>query len=101
MKSRRPNPIVTLALAALAALPLPAAQPSPFYIGDWKIVSASVAPWADPAQKPDPSEMRTLVGKTVSIQPHQITGPRAIACKAPNYRVRIYPADMLFQGAFG
>jgi hypothetical protein len=100
MKSRRRNLIIVLALAALAPPHISAAPPSPFYIGAWKIVSAAVAPWADPARKPDPSEMQTLVGRTVTILPHRITGPRALACTAPNYRIRTYPAGMLFQGAF-
>jgi hypothetical protein len=71
-----------------------------FYLGNWKIASAVVAPWADPARKPDAVEMKSLAGKMVSIGPKAIAGPRAIACKGPNYRVRDYTADMLFQGAF-
>lgn len=71
-----------------------------FYLGNWKIVSASIAPWADPARKPDPAEMKSLVGKPVTITPAGITGPHAVACKGPKYQVREYPADMLFQGAF-
>ena len=44
--------------------------------------------------------MKSLVGKTVIIQPKRIIGPRIIACQGPNYRVKDYPAGMLFQGAF-
>jgi hypothetical protein len=71
-----------------------------FYLGNWKIVSAVVAPWADPARKPVVAEMKSLVGKTVSIGAKSIVGPRPVACNGPHYRVRDYPADMLFQGAF-
>lgn len=72
-----------------------------FYIGSWKIATAVVAPWTDPAGRaPDSSEMKSLVGKTIVIQPEGISGPRALACKGPKYRLVDYPADMLFQGAF-
>lgn len=72
-----------------------------FYLGAWKIVSAATAPWADPKWKPDPSEMRSLLGQTISIRAKAIVGPKILACRGPNYRVRDYSADWLFQGAFG
>jgi len=71
-----------------------------FYLGSWKIDSAKVAPWADANRKPDAAEMKSLVGKTITIQPWGISGPRQLACKDPKYAVKDYPADMLFQGAF-
>ncbi len=84
------------ALAPLA----PAADP--FYIGTWKITSATVAPWqVDRPYGSDVAEMKTLVGKTIVIQPAAILGPRQAACKGPNYQVKDYPADMMFQGEFG
>ncbi len=73
-----------------------------FYLGTWKITSAVIAPWQ--VERPygsDVAEMKTLVNKTVVIQPKAILGPRQVACKGPNYRVKDYPADMLFQGEFG
>lgn len=73
----------------------------PFYLGTWKIESASVAPWANSARKPDDIEMKSLVGKTMAIKAGEITGPQQLACKGPKYVVKNYPADMLFQGAFG
>ena len=73
----------------------------PFYLGSWKIDSAVVAPWADAQHKDDATEMKTLVGKTVVFKPAEIVGPRQVACKGPKYKVKDYPADMLFQGAFG
>jgi len=72
-----------------------------FYLGTWKITSAVVAPWSDPARKPDAVEMKTLAGTTVMFTANAIRGPRALACSALRYRVRNDPADMLFQGAFG
>jgi hypothetical protein len=85
--------LIGLASAAMAA--------DPFYFGTWKIESASIAPWADAVRKPDQEEMKLLVGKTVVIKAGEITGPRQLACKGPQYVVKNYPADMLFQGAFG
>jgi hypothetical protein len=88
------------ALVLAAAIPLSAADT--FYLGTWKIVSAQVAPWWDePSHKPDAAEMRSLVGKTLTITAKSIDGPRQLACKGVRYQVKDYPADMLFQGAFG
>ncbi len=92
-------PIMAL-LGAWTALCASAADP--FYIGTWKIASASVAPWQ--VERPygdDRTEMKSLVGKTVVIEGSAILGPHAVACKGPHYQVKDYPADMLFQGAFG
>jgi len=72
-----------------------------FYLGNWKITSAVVAPWSDTARKPDTAEMKTLVGSTVVLTANAIRGPRALACSKLRYQVRDDPADMLFQGAFG
>ena len=73
----------------------------PFYVGTWKIESASIAPWWTEREKPDPSETKTLVGKIFSIGAKSIAGPRQLACRNPNYKVKDYPAGMLFQGSFG
>lgn len=71
-------------------------------MGSWKIVSATVAPWQDGHPYPDDAaEMKSLVGKTVVIQAKAIAAPHAVACQGPHYQVKDYPADMLFQGAFG
>jgi len=88
-------PILALSMFAGAASAADA-----FYLGAWKISSAVVAPWADPARKADDAERKTLVGKTVTIRPAEIAGPRAVACRGPRYRLRDDGADMLFQGAF-
>jgi len=85
-------------VGAVSATGAPAADA--FYLGAWKIASAVVAPWADPA-RPDQSEMKSLVGKMVAIKPREIAGPKILMCKGPIYRVKDYPADWLFQGAFG
>jgi hypothetical protein len=70
------------------------------YLGTWKIASAVEAPWADPKWKPDPVEMKSLVGKIMVFKANEIAGPGIMACKGPNYRVVEIPAEGLFQGAF-
>ena len=87
-----------LIMALLADGLLSAADP--FYIGAWKIASAAAAPWQDPYRS-DIVEMKSLAGKTVVIQAKAIIGPGQVACQGPHYQVKDYPADMLFQGAFG
>lgn len=62
------------------ALVVPAAAADSFFLGTWKIVSASVAPWWDASYKRSEAEMRSLVGKTVIIGPKSIQGPHAVAC---------------------
>ena len=95
--------IFVIVTALLAPWLVPRASAAePIYLGTWKITTATVAPWQ--VERPygsDLAEMKTLVGKTVVIQPKAIIGPRQVACKGPNYQVKSYPADMLFQGAFG
>jgi len=91
--------IMTVLAGALVSSAFPA---EPFYIGTWKIASAAVAPWHDGRPyRSDLAEMKSLVDKLVVIEPAAILGPRPVACKGPKYRVKDYPADMLFQGAFG
>jgi hypothetical protein len=91
--------IMTVLAGALVSLGLAA---EPFYIGTWKISTAAVAPWHDgPPYEADRAEMKSLVNKTIVIQSKAILGPRPVACKGPNYQIKDYPADMLFQGAFG
>ncbi len=84
----------------LPILMLAAMASGPFYTGSWKITSAVVAPWWSEAKKPDPAETRTLVGQVVVINAAGIKGPRQTACRDPHYQVKVYAADMLFQGMF-
>lgn len=90
---------VALATSLGLAVSLHAADA--FYIGTWKVVSAVPAPWANAELTPDEPEMKELSGKIVVFKSNEITGPHQVACKGPKYRVKNYPADMLFQGMFG
>ena len=80
---------------------IPANAADTFYLGTWKFDSATVAPWADLHDKPNAAEKDSLLGKTVTIAPHGISGPKVFACKGPHYKLTDYTADLLFQGAFG
>lgn len=83
---------VVLAAAALAA--------DPFYLGTWKIDSAVVGPWWNSPGKPDESQCKTLVGKTIAITPSAVLGPGIMGCKGPEYKVVTIPPEGLFQGVF-
>ncbi len=86
----------------LILLTVPLAAADPFYSGKWKIVSAAVAPWwQDKSHKPDDSGVRAFVGKTITFSAASIQGPGLFACKRTQYKLDDYPADSLFQGAFG
>ena len=88
--------VPTLCLLAQSAI-----AADSIYVGTWKIDSAVVAPWWKDSAKPDAVEMAGLVGKSIAVTAHGITGPRQLACKDPKYEVKEYPADMLFQGMLG
>jgi hypothetical protein len=45
--------------------------------------------------------MNALIGKTVTLLPKEITGPKVFACKGPHYKLSDFTADMLFQGELG
>lgn len=91
-----------MALGLVAAMIGPAQAADPFYLGTWKFTSAVIAPWATPAaRKPNRAERDALLGKTVSLKPKEIAGPRVFACQRPKYRLKEYAAADLFEGAFG
>lgn len=90
-----------LAVTLSVAIFTPARADDPFYLGTWKFESAVVAPWTDAPQKSDRAEMKTLIGKTITIGPKAISGPMVFDCKAPKYQISDFSADMLFEGSFG
>lgn len=91
---------ICTAACVLFTRAVPAAAAEPFYLGSWKFTGAVVAPWADPAQKPDVKERARLLGKRLVIAAKAIAGPDPFPCKGPHYAVKDYTADLLFQGAF-
>ena len=71
------------------------------YLGGWKVIRAVIAPWADAAHPLDRAEAARLVGKSIVVGPHAITGPQALRCDGAHYHLSDATPDMLFQGAFG
>jgi hypothetical protein len=92
---------MALALAAGALSPAASHAADPVYLGRWKMTGAVVAPWATPARKPDVKERARLIGKVIVFAAKAITGPDPFKCEGPHYALKDYPADFLFQGAFG
>jgi hypothetical protein len=91
-----------MALGLVAAMIGPAHAADPFYLGTWKFTAAVLAPWATPAaRKPNKTERDALLGKTVSIRPKEIAGPRNFVCARPKYALKDFSASELFEGAFG
>jgi hypothetical protein len=90
-------------IALCGSLPAldPAAAADAFYVGSFKIVSASIAPWVAPGTAVDDSEMHALIGKTITLAPASVDGPGGFPCASPQYEVLEGAADILFQGAFG
>jgi len=60
MKSIRKAAVLILLTAAIQAA-------DPFYLGTWKITSATIAPWWTERQPPDSGESKLLLGKTVIL----------------------------------
>ena len=56
------------------------------------------APWADARDKPVASDIKSLIGHTVSFAPDRIDAPAPLACRRPHYEIKSYTPDMLFQG---
>jgi hypothetical protein len=88
-----------LILAALAAPSASAVEPT--YLGRWKIVSATVAPWAKDGPAPDGRMAKSLLDSIVTLAPKFVSGPGSFPCSAPRYEVIEGPAEILFQGMFG
>ena len=85
-------------LLLLAALP---ARADNALAGIWKIERTEPAPWVDASFKPDKKEVATYVGKTVKFLAHAIKGPALLACANPNFEMKDYTGDMIFQGGLG
>jgi hypothetical protein len=93
--------IARVKLIALCLLIAPAFAADAFYLGNWKIESAVVAPWWGRPGKPDAAEMNALTGKTIQFAAKSVSGPPPLTCRDPQYKVKDYTVDMLFEGGFG
>jgi hypothetical protein len=72
-----------------------------FYLGQWRITEVAKAPWTKSDAELDQNEMKTLVGKTITLKSDAVDGPGSFRCKGPQYEVMAGGPDMLFQGMFG
>ena len=87
------------ALSSFATLP---ALADNALAGKWTITKADPAPWSDSANyPPNKKEAPIFVGKPMSFEAKRIKGPNLLACAKPNYEMKDYTADMLFQGQLG
>jgi len=97
LPGRLAAPACFVLLAALADMHAAAAA-DPFYLGTWKIDSAIAGPWVATPFPDDTAEMKTLVGKTITIDAKAIKAPKTLACADPHYQMTDAGADMLFEG---
>ena len=90
--------VVLFALPLLAAPSLAANEMT----GKWTIERADDAPWSnDKDYQPYRKAIADYVGKHVNFEAKRIAGPELLACANPNYEMKDYSADMLFQGQLG
>lgn len=66
--------------------------------GPWSISKSDPAPWAEKGEPMD-AEAKGLLGKSVSILPDRIDGPRPLSCRKLKYKITNYAPDSLFQGS--
>ena len=89
--------IVLLTLASARPAAMHAAEPD--FLGTWTVTSSEPAPWADAHEKPVASDLKALIGHPVTFQHDKIDAPSPLGCRKPNYRIKPYSPDMLFQGS--
>jgi hypothetical protein len=59
----------------------------PFYIGNWTLTAAAVAPWADPQRKPDSTGQARLMGKEAAFKARRYQDLVPFPCAKPQYKV--------------
>jgi hypothetical protein len=69
------------------------------YAGTWLIEKSEPAPWAKTADMIEAKEVKRLTGTKVEFKSDRIVGAEPLGCKGPNYELKQYGADDLFQGA--
>lgn len=93
-----------IVLAFVAAAPAVAAPAAPLdddaLIGDWVIVEAAPAPWADEARHAALAATGKRMLKTeITFKAGEVVSKfRPFACKRARYEATSYEADALFQG---
>jgi hypothetical protein len=95
-----------LAAVAIFALSLPfavtAASAANDMAGSWTVERADDAPWSNTTDyQPFHKVVPDYLHKKVVFEAKRIKGPSLLACAKPNYEMKDYTADMLFQGQLG
>jgi hypothetical protein len=95
------NEAATFALAMLALYGVStSANAARFdFLGTWTVATSEPAPWADTKEKPVASDLKALIGHSVSFQADRIDAPAPLKCRKPKYEIKPYTPDMLFQGS--
>ena len=68
------------------------------YQGIWTVTTSEPAPWSEPKEKPVASDLKALIGHTVTFWTDRIDAPPPLGCRKPHYAIKQYSPDMLFQG---
>ena len=92
---------ICIALGAICALTwtIGAADAAALdYQGVWTVTTSEPAPWSEPKEKPVASDLKALIGHTVTFWTDRIDAPPPLGCKKPHYAIKQYSPDMLFQG---
>jgi hypothetical protein len=69
------------------------------FLGTWTVTTSEPAPWADAREQPVASDLKALIGNSVSFQADRIDAPAPLKCRKPKYEIKPYTPDMLFQGS--
>jgi hypothetical protein len=69
------------------------------FAGAWKIERSEPAPWVRTPDMTEAAEIKRLTGAAIEFKADRINGPEPLACRKPNYEIKKYQADELFQGA--
>ena len=70
-----------------------------FYLGKFKIIAYTPAPWVLPSDHLDSSEPKQLIGKMIELKADAIEGPGDFPCKGPQYQVEEGGPEMLYMGS--
>jgi hypothetical protein len=98
------DPVNEAATFALAMLAMYGVSTSAYaarfeFLGTWTVATSEPAPWADAEEKPVASDLKALIGHSVSFQVDRIDAPAPLRCRKPKYEIKPYMPDMLFQGS--
>jgi hypothetical protein len=70
-------------------------------LGEWTVVEATPAPWADQARHAALTAAgKQLIDVTITFKPNEVVSKhKTFACQRARYEPTAYPADAMFQGA--